>query len=776
MQHLLFSRFCVRSRVPLASILLLFAICFSGLPAHAQYNCSDIVVTGAQSSVRVGGVPVQFQAAANGHVITGGWWGVAIGFAYGGIDENGLYVSPNVMPTSPGVTIMFVLNGCSKQAPIALLNSAPQITSLEPGVLWQLSTVVTIHGANFMPTSTLTINGAPTAFNFLDSYRLQLTLNLATPTTTPLKFVVTNPDPGSASISGLLPTNFPALTVVTPTTLLGGVNTLKLVGTGITDYSRFTFDGKPIYPAKAADGSYSMSVFVAPWRTGSIPVTVNSLPGAPASSTKTIPIEKTLLAYDKAARFSTQAAFGPRPDVVQHIQHIGMKAFLKEQFAQPAVTYTQPGYFSTRTQFLRSTLTTNSLLRLRVATALGAFIVNTADNNDYASYATWETMLENAAFGNYRDLMTNVTADARMGAFLNLAGNNVSADPNLHPNQNYARELMQLFTLGASRLNEDGSLQLDANAQPVATYDQNTLLDLTRALTGWNYATPVNAALTEQGIDYSQSLVPRDDLHDQGSKVLFGSVQMPAGQGILADRKQALDTIFQHPNLPPFVSRILIQHLVTSNPSPAYIQRVAAVFKNDGSGVRGNLSAVVSAILLDAEARLGDTKASPTDGFFQDPLVFQIFVVSALQQGYADNQPTFVPALTGESFWYAPSVNGFYSPSALIPGTSITSPEFWLWNNLSLVHRSQILYGMISGSVNGFGNDYMNYSGMFQNYANVPDLVDGLNHLLFHGTMPAATKSQIISFCATLDPGNMRQQYVDAIFLAMNSDAFNVIH
>lgn len=776
MLHLLSSRSHRRSVVQLASTLLLLLLSLGGSKAHAQYVCSDIVVTGAQTSVRVGGVSVQFQATARGQVISGGWWGVGTGFAFGGISPTGLFVSPNVMPSSPMSTIMFVLNGCSKQATVALLNAAPQMTYIEPSILWQMSTLVTVHGANFLPSSVLSVNGTPTAFNYLDPYRLQFTLNLTTPPAKPLAFVVTNPNPGTASVSGSLPVNFPAFTTVTPTTLLRGVNTLKMVGTGFTDYSRFTFDGKPIYPTKATDGSYSMQVFIAPWRTGSVTATVNSLSGAPVSSTKTLPIEDTVITYDQAARFSTQAAFGPRPDVVQHIQHIGLETFLKEQLAQPATTYTQPGFFSTRSQFMRAAIYSNSLLRLRVATALGSFIVNQADNNDFASYATWETMLENSAFGNFRDLMTNVTADARMGTYLNLAGNNVSADPNLHPNQNYARELMQLFTLGASLLNEDGSLQLNASGQPIATYDQNTLLDLTRALTGWNYATPVNAASTELGIDYSQPLIPRDDYHDQGSKTLFGSVQLPAGQGIVADRKQALDTIFQHPNLSPFVSRILIQHLVTSNPSPAYIQRIAAVFKNDGTGVRGNLSAVVSAIVMDPEARLGDTTPSPTDGFLQDPLVFQIFLVSALQQDYSDNQPTFIPALTGESFWYPPSVNGFYSPSALIPGTSITSPEFWLWNNLSLVHRSQILYGTISGTITGFGNDYINRAGFFLYYHNVPDLVDVLDHRLYHGTMPAATRAGIISYCATMDPTNMRQQFIAAIFLAMNSDAFNVSH
>ncbi len=405
--------------------------------------------------------------------------------------------------------------------------------------------------------------------------------------------------------------------------------------------------------------------------------------------------------------------------------------------------------------------------------------MNTANNYDYASYVHWELILENGAFGSYRTLLANMTADPRMGNYLNLAGNNVSGDAALHPNQNYARELMQLFTLGPVLLNEDGSVQMDSAGRPKPTYDQATLLDLSRALTGWNYATPRDPNFTVQGIDYSQPLVGREDLHDHGAKTLFGSVKLAAGQSMAEDRSQALDAIFEHANLPPFVSRILIQRLVKSDPTPAYVGRVAAVFKDNGQGVRGDMGAVVRAILMDTEARAGDTLRAGVEekdgGFLQDPLLFEIFAANSLEQDYPDNQPTFVPAEIGESFWYPPSVNGFYSPAGLIPGTAIGSPEFGLLNDLSQVHRSQILYGMVSGSLNSFGNDYMNRSWLFQSFTNVPDLLDALDHLLYHGTMSPSTRSTILGYCATL-PADQRQRFTAAIFLALNSDAFNVTH
>jgi hypothetical protein len=518
------------------------------------------------------------------------------------------------------------------------------------------------------------------------------------------------------------------------------------------------------------------SVFVAPWRTGTATLSVMPASGQGQSSSLSVPIASTSIPFDVASRFATQATFGPRPDVVQHIQQIGLQAFLAEQMQQPALPYPLIPGVSGRLQYLRGATAGNSLLRLRVATALSTFLVNSSDVDNLRSYGPWERKLEADSFGNFRDLLTDITADARMGVFLNLAGNVAPSDPNIHPNQNFAREILQLFSIGPVALNEDGSAKLDGSGKTIATYDQSTILDLSRALTGWEFAPAVNPDSTVAGLDYSQPLAAHDDEHDHGSKTLFGSVQIPAGQDIVRDRVQALDTIFQHPNTPPFISYRLIQHLVTSNPSPAYVQRISNVFKDNGKGVRGDLGAVVTAILLDPEARQGDTNPAANDGFLQDPLMFFTGNITTLQQDLSDDQPSFMPALIGQPFWYAPSVNGFYPPTYVVPGTSIVSPEFSLWSNSSITHRSQLLYGMVTGTINGFGPDYMNRSWLFQNFNNVPDLVDALNHLVYHGTMPSSEITAINSYCAGMGTTDLRQQFAAAIFLALNSDSVNVTH
>lgn len=763
----------------LAAFLFLVA---SATSALAQYRCQDVVVSGSQTSIRAGGrANIQFIASVAGHTIGGGVWNVAPGYFNGTIDQHGVFTTPDELPSGPYASIYYNLPGCAPYTTIALLNYVPRISSFEPSTAVRLSTPITIHGIHFLPSSTVTVDGKPTPVTYLDESRLAFTLTLAIPANGAVSIVVTNPNPGSATSSGSIPAVFPTFTSITPSTLVGGPNTLTLTGTGITDYATFTFDGKHLYPIRVSDGAsrtYTASVYVAPWRTTPITVTVNPIDGAATSSIQTLPIQATAVPFDVAARFSTQAAFGPRIDVVQHIQQVGLQAFVKEQIARPAVAYIPPSssFMSGRSQFLRAASSGNTLLRLRVATALGTFIVNQAGNYDFGSYIPWQRKLEANALGNFRQLLTDTTADARMGAFLNLAGNNTSSDPSLHPNQNFARELMQLFALGPVLLNDDGSVQTDSSGKPLPAYDQATVLDLARALTGWQQAPFANPDYIFDNIDASQPLVLSDSLHDHGAKTLFGSVHLAAGQDIATDRTEALDAIFNHPNVPPYVVRQLIQHLVKSNPSPAYIQRIARVFENNGSNVRGDLAAVVTAILFDSEARAGDQRARSSDGFLEDPILFQIFTVGTLGQTIGDSQPGYMTSLLNQSIWLPPSVNGFYYNSNLIPATSIVSPEFSLLNNLTIVNRSQLLYGIITGTINGYDDDYMRFSWLYNDMPDVPSLVDALNHLVYHGAMPASLQSSIISTCAGLRITDRHQLFAAAIFLALNSDSNNVQH
>jgi uncharacterized protein (DUF1800 family) len=561
---------------------------------------------------------------------------------------------------------------------------------------------------------------------------------------------------------------------VQPQQLSGGTVTLSLSGTGFLPGSVVFLDGTPLATTLNSPSSITAVGYLAPWKTGSVVVELSGADGTQVLGFQSVPIAPTVVTFDAAARFSTQAAFGPRPDVVLHIQQIGFQAFITEQFNQPVISYPTTLYASELSAFLRGAEQGNSLLRQRIAWALQNFIV---PHGIYfqVSNVPIENTFERDASANFRTLMSDIAADANIGVFLNLVYNPMPTDPNVHPNQNFARELMQLFTLGPQRLNEDGTLMLDSSGQPIPTYDQDTVIDLTRALTGWVLPYPSNPDYSFYGIDYSAPLSGDDSQHDHTAKLLFGSVVLPAGQTIEQDRDAALNAIFNHPNLPPFVSKLLIQHLVKSNPSPAYMQRISRVFENDGTGVRGNLAAVIQAILLDPEARLGDTTPSADDGFIQDPVLFQTFAASILESQVPDDQQDYLPGQFGEPIWEAPTVFGSYSPAFAIPGTSINAPEFALFNNVSAVQRSQVLWGIITNTQGGFG-PYTNTSWLFKNFTTVPDMVNALNHLAYYGRMSATQQQIILNYCSQMNPFLTTQQLQTAVFLALNGDSYTVSH
>jgi hypothetical protein len=559
---------------------------------------------------------------------------------------------------------------------------------------------------------------------------------------------------------------------VTPAVLSGGPITLSVSGSGFTASSIVLLDGKQLKTQMSSTSTLVATGYLPPWKTGSSAIAIASSSGGTATSNTSVPIAPTVVPYDTAARFATQAAFGPRHDVVEHIQQVGLDAFITEQMQQPPLTYsTAPGNTPRRT-FLLGAITGNSLLRQRVSWALQSFVVNEGIF-EQQTLIPWEHAMEIDATGNFRQVLEDASSNTLMGVFLNEIGNSWSSKPNVHPNQNFAREFLQLFSIGPSLLNDNGTLQLDPTGSPIPAYDQSTILDLSRALTGWWYAIPaVNPDMTFSGIDYSQPMAPIARTHDPGQKILFGTVVLPAGQDAATDRQMALDAVFNHPNVPPFVSRILIQRLVKSSPSSGYVGRISKVFKDDGNGVRGNLAAIVRAILLDPEARAGDTNPAADDGFLQEPLFAQIYAMSLLQDSTIDDQPSYVPDQLGEPWMFSPLVFGFYSPSYVIPGTNINSPEFGLFNNLTAIQRSTYLWAMVEGGVNGFRRQPANY--LYSNFTTVPDMVDALNHLLYHGQMPAATQTTIINYCTGLGANNPSMQLDTAIFLALNGAAYQV--
>jgi uncharacterized protein (DUF1800 family) len=353
-----------------------------------------------------------------------------------------------------------------------------------------------------------------------------------------------------------------------------------------------------------------------------------------------------------------------------------------------------------------NTLTGGDLLRQRVAWALSQiFVVSQlgALQNLPNATADFYDMLSRNAFGSYRRLLEDVTLHPAMGIYLSMLGNQKAvAGTNLRPDENYAREVMQLMSIGLQELNLDGSVRVDGNGQPIPTYDQSIIEGFARVFTGWKWACPstnVNCTFNNTRAEsapvpgYNQVLPMKlyATQHETGTKKLLAGVTLPANQTGEIDLQAALDNIAAHPNVAPFISKQLIQKLVTSNPSAAYVSRVATVFNNNGNGQRGDLGAVVRAILLDAEARPAAGTGSPpvAPGKVKEPLLrltqfWRAYGARSAsgKTGAARNFSGGVNGVFGQGPGLSPSVFNFYSPGYAPPGeiqaAGMVSPEMQL--------------------------------------------------------------------------------------------------
>ena len=353
------------------------------------------------------------------------------------------------------------------------------------------------------------------------------------------------------------------------------------------------------------------------------------------------------VASGPAVRILEQASWGPTQPAIADLQSKGLANWLNGQFSvapsiipdQPAVsgqTFSANQNMAPLVQnFFMNAVYGPDQLRQRVAFALSEiWVVSEVNVGNASAFPPLLRIFQNDAFGNYETLMRDLTLNPGMGQYLNLANNIKASNAGAAPSENYARELLQLFSVGLTQLNADSSPVLDGNGNPVEAYDQATVSALARALTGWTY--PAKGGLPTRGQNppyFVGQMIPVEANHDTQPKTLFGTVTLPAAQSASKDLTQALHAVFLQPGLPAFISRQLIQHLVTSNPSAAYIERVATVFTDNGAGIRGDLKAVVTAILTDPEARAGDDSANNTDtnfGHLREPVLLEANLLRGL--------------------------------------------------------------------------------------------------------------------------------------------------
>ncbi|HEY4750761.1 MAG TPA: DUF1800 family protein [Steroidobacteraceae bacterium] len=484
-----------------------------------------------------------------------------------------------------------------------------------------------------------------------------------------------------------------------------------------------------------------------------------------------------------AARLLEQATFGVTQSDVAHVQSVGIDAYLSEQSAYPATQYTGYSYtphtapagcigdgsnppdasslcardeyspFQVQRDFFTDALKNPDQLRQRVAFALSQImVVSSVEIYEAYGLADYQNILLRDALGNYRTLLQDVTLSPTMGHYLDMANSDETNPQNgTVPNQNYAREVLQLFSIGLIELNPDGTPQLDTSGAPIPTFESATIEGLASVFTGWTY--PPLAGATSQWtnpINFDGTMVAFPDHHQAGTKVLLNGYTVPANQTPAQDLQNALDNIFNHPNVGPFISKQLIQHLVTSNPSPAYVARIAAVFANNGQGVRGDLSAVVRAILTDTDAR-GDEPATNLFGHLREPA---LFITSTLRSlgGTSDGVlPRSASSAMGQPMFSPETVFNFYPPSYQVPGTQTLAPEFGIENAATALARANFINTVImqggaaaDPTVSGSTGTTINLTPL-AGAANSSALIAQLNQTLMHGSLSSAANNIILT-------------------------------
>ncbi len=463
-----------------------------------------------------------------------------------------------------------------------------------------------------------------------------------------------------------------------------------------------------------------------------------------------------------ASRFLAQAGFGGTYEEIEYVTQIGIEAWIEEQFnitpdlwlpkyqslyaeITNMIHAVHPGEDIEKSRsytdfmFWDRVFRDPDVLRNKAAFALSQILVLSTRSiklkgKGYGATNFYD-ILYGGAFGNFRDILEQVTLHPMMGFYLSHL-QNIKADPALGtlPDENYAREIMQLFTIGLYELNNDGSRKLDSNGDPIPTYDIDDIQELAKVFTGlsggaWDLVlfpglagTPLNFGSAFNRYDATVPMIMWENQHEQSSKTMIDGSVIPAGQPGMQDIQDALDVLFNHPNVGPFLARRLIQQLVKSNPTPAYINRVAMVFNNNGQGVRGDMKAVFKIILLDPEARACNWDVDFKMGKLRQP----IERISSILRGFNVDSPSGKLWMSDyqvlfdrqeQVFMGSPTVFNFFSPfyaeDECVEPNNMVSPEFQILHSVSAIHYLNLMENAISDQ------PFRNFTAVNENVPNL---------------------------------------------------------
>ena len=512
------------------------------------------------------------------------------------------------------------------------------------------------------------------------------------------------------------------------------------------------------------------------------------------------PPPPTPLTKAEAYQFLNQTTFGALESEADRVIAMRQAAWIDDQMTKPVslhlphvqlVGQSQVGMdFLLQTDrvdiWFRNALSGEDQLRQRVAFALSEIMVVSqlgALNNAPFALADYYDVLARNAFGNYRDLIEEVTLHPAMGVYLSMLGNEKpDVALNIRPDENYARELMQLFSIGLVELNNDGTQKQDSFGNAIPTYDQETIEAFAHIYTGWTWAGSPDFRQA-RGTRANQ-VVPMElweEFHDTGAKSLLNGVTLPAGQGGAKDLSDALDNVFNHANVGPFIAIRLIHRLVTSNPSPAYVSRVASVFNNNGSGIRGDLGAVVKSVLLDSEAHLA--VQTQDSGKIKEPLLrltqlWRAYNATSISGRYPFG---FAYVVFGQGPLQASHVFNFFSPFYAPPGeiqdSGQVAPELEIATEYLNTFVTNFMFGQVFGlnSTNANLQDddvFINFEAEMLIAADIDNLIDVIAGKLLGGEISTTLRNEIAGMLALIPETDTVIRTAEVIYFIVTSPEY----
>jgi uncharacterized protein (DUF1800 family) len=597
----------------------------------------------------------------------------------------------------------------------------------------------------------------------------------------------------TASYSFSIINPVPVIGAASPATVPAGATTMvTLTGTGFVPSTVIEVGGSTVPTTYVSSTSIQAQITAGASATGELQVQAYTSAFTGGLSDFFAVAISSPISATTAARLLDQTTFGPTTSLIQHVQSEGVTAWLAEQYntpqtVLPVVPQNVPSYCGdaehcVESEWWQTVLTGNDQLRQRVAFALSELFVVSSDDVSGWGIQYYHNLLATDAFTNWYTIMNDVSLSPAMGIYLNMV-NSRAAAPGQIANENFARENMQLFNMGLDLINQNGTSQLDSYGNQIPAYTEAQVEQFSRVFTGWTFANTDGStpSALNNPVNFYHQLVAVESTHDETAKTLLSGVTLPAGQTAEQDLAQALTNVFDHPNVPPFVAQQLIQHLVKSQPSPAYISRVAAVFVNNGNNVRGDMQAVLTAIFTDPEARAGDTAPQASDGHLREPILWLTAAMRGL--GFVNVDPnnyyqylSIDTAVLDEVPYQSPAVFNFFPPSYVIPGTTLNAPEFGLENTASATDRLTLADTMVNNNIWRFNVDLSATSPLGQVLVSQGPaaLVNSLNSLFLYGTMDQNTASAITSEISTIT--NPAQALRLAVYLVITSSQYKILH